>query len=344
MQERAGGVKMGNDRSPSEWGTPAGTTIVSPALAVSSSPSRVNMAWPEVMMKRSSWRGWMCSVIAPPGTLRHLNRTSCPSLSSATAVNSIHSPVAGLKKGRKPVIVRSPGRVVVGLAEQVLGDRGLLALRRDDGPRRQVGQDARAAGDDGHDRHDHPDQGHVPAEVVGGSGADPGHHPVLPAAYQHLGAVCAVHAGHPFNWSGGRPRMPGLMSLGTDRLGCGYLDRACSGAVVFVDAMPGVEAAQWPAMPTLCRDTAGRPMRHKRRAVPANKKVLPYAAWPGCALGAAEVQSSRNLDLVYTRINEHDFLFARYARSAGETREPPGAGLPSVPSRDGTAVRVSTSA
>ena len=60
----------------------------------------------------------------------------------------------------------------------------------------------------------------------------------------------------------------------------------------------------------------------------------------GCALGAAEVQSSRNLDLVYTRINERDFLFARYARSAGETREPPGAGLPSVPSRGGTAVRV----
>jgi len=55
-------------------------------------------------MKRSSWRGWTCSVITPPGTLRQLNRTSCPSLSSATAVNSIHSPVAGLKKGRKPVI------------------------------------------------------------------------------------------------------------------------------------------------------------------------------------------------------------------------------------------------
>ena len=36
------------------WRTPAGTTTVSPALAVSSSPSRVNRASPEVMMKRSS--------------------------------------------------------------------------------------------------------------------------------------------------------------------------------------------------------------------------------------------------------------------------------------------------
>ncbi len=61
-------------------------------------------------MKRSSWRGWTCSVITPPGTLRQLNRTSCPSLSSATAVNSIHSPVAGLKKGRKPVIAASARR------------------------------------------------------------------------------------------------------------------------------------------------------------------------------------------------------------------------------------------
>ena len=40
----------------------------------------------------------------------------------------------------------------------------------------------------------------------------------------------------------------------------------------------------------------------------------------GCALGTAEVQSSRNLDVVYTQINERYFLFARYARSAAETR------------------------
>ena len=42
----------------------------------------------------------------------------------------------------------------------------------------------------------------------------------------------------------------------------------------------------------------------------------------GRALGTAEVQSSRNLDLVYTRINERYFLSAPYARSAGETIEP----------------------
>jgi hypothetical protein len=47
--------------------------------------------------------GWMCSVITPPGTLRQVKRTSCPWLSSARAVQVIHSPVAGLKKGRKPV-------------------------------------------------------------------------------------------------------------------------------------------------------------------------------------------------------------------------------------------------
>src|SRR5579863_1352976 len=125
----------------------------------------------------------MCSVITPPGTLRQLNRSSCPSLSSATAVNSIHSPVAGLKKGRKPVIGLSAWRVMAGLAEEVLGDRGLLALGRDEGPRHRVGQDAGAGGEDRDDRHDDPDQGHLPAEVIGEPGADPGRHAVLPAAY-----------------------------------------------------------------------------------------------------------------------------------------------------------------
>ena len=50
------------------------------------SPLRVKWASPARMVKRSSWRGWMCSVITPPGTLRQLKRTSCPSLSSAMAV------------------------------------------------------------------------------------------------------------------------------------------------------------------------------------------------------------------------------------------------------------------
>jgi hypothetical protein len=38
------------------------------------------------MVKRSSWRGWMCSVMTPPGMLRQLKRTSCPWLSAAMAV------------------------------------------------------------------------------------------------------------------------------------------------------------------------------------------------------------------------------------------------------------------
>jgi hypothetical protein len=42
-------------------------------------------------------------VITPPGTQRQLKRTSCPRLSAAMAVYWIHSPVAGLKKGRKLV-------------------------------------------------------------------------------------------------------------------------------------------------------------------------------------------------------------------------------------------------
>ena len=42
-------------------------------------------------------------MITPPGTLRQLKRTSCPPLSAEVAVKVIHSPVAGLKKGRKPV-------------------------------------------------------------------------------------------------------------------------------------------------------------------------------------------------------------------------------------------------
>ena len=52
------------------------------------------------MVKRSSWWGWMCSVMTPPGTLRQLKRTSWPWLSSATAVYWMCSPVAGLKNGR----------------------------------------------------------------------------------------------------------------------------------------------------------------------------------------------------------------------------------------------------
>ncbi len=71
---------------PSECGTPAGTTIVCPGPATCFSPSRVKWASPARIVKRSSWWGWTCSVITPPGTLRQVKRTSCPSLSSAMAV------------------------------------------------------------------------------------------------------------------------------------------------------------------------------------------------------------------------------------------------------------------
>ena len=56
----------------------------------------------------------VCSVITPPGTLRQLKRTSWPWLSSAMAVYSIHSPVAGLKKGRKLVVGLSTWCMIIG--------------------------------------------------------------------------------------------------------------------------------------------------------------------------------------------------------------------------------------
>ena len=63
---------------------------VSPAVAVVCSPLTVKVALPETIVNRSSWFGWMCSVIRPPGTLRQVKRTSSPLLSSATVVYSIH--------------------------------------------------------------------------------------------------------------------------------------------------------------------------------------------------------------------------------------------------------------
>ena len=53
-------------------------------------------------------------MITPPGTLRQLNRTSWPWLSSAMAVYSIHSPVAGLKNGRKPAVGLPAWGMVIG--------------------------------------------------------------------------------------------------------------------------------------------------------------------------------------------------------------------------------------
>jgi hypothetical protein len=57
-----------------------------PALATRFWPLRVKWACPAAMVKRSSWRGWMCSATTPPGALAQWKRTCCPSLSSAMAV------------------------------------------------------------------------------------------------------------------------------------------------------------------------------------------------------------------------------------------------------------------
>jgi hypothetical protein len=72
----------------------------------------------------------------------------------------------------------------------------------------------------------------------------------------------------------------------------------------------------------LCRDTAGWLMRHRRKAGPTDGKALPYCPSVSCARGATEFWSSRNIDLVYTWINERYFLLSSYARYTGETRSP----------------------
>ena len=43
------GLDLGGSGVPSEWRTPGGTTIVSPARAMSCWPLRVKRAWPEVI-------------------------------------------------------------------------------------------------------------------------------------------------------------------------------------------------------------------------------------------------------------------------------------------------------
>src|ERR1700733_1377704 len=193
---------------PSEWRTPAGTMTVSPAWARCSLPSRVKRASPAVMMNRSSWPGCTCSLITPPGILRQVNRTSCPSLWPAVAVYWIHSPVAGLKKGRKPVNAPSARSAPPPPADHLLRDRPVLALARDDGPCRQVGQHARPSAENRQDSHEHADQGHVEAEVVGDSRADPRDHPALAGAYQNLGSVHVSLLGRRLRRGASRRRGP----------------------------------------------------------------------------------------------------------------------------------------
>jgi hypothetical protein len=81
-------------------------------------PLTVKCASPAAIMKRSSWWGWRCSVIAPPGMLRQLKRTRSSSPSWPVAVTRIRSPVAGLENSRdrsvslivSPQAIRLAGR------------------------------------------------------------------------------------------------------------------------------------------------------------------------------------------------------------------------------------------
>src|SRR5580698_3891585 len=104
--------------------------------------------------------------MTPPGTLRHLNRTSCSS-SSSPAMNSIHSPVAGLKKGRKRVTAASARRTLLVFGDEILRDRDLLTLLGDDEPRSEVGQSTSAPGQQCDDRYQQAKQGDVGTEVLG---------------------------------------------------------------------------------------------------------------------------------------------------------------------------------
>src|SRR5215469_8682421 len=89
---------------PSECGTPAGTITVWPASAIMGSPFIVKCATPEVMMKRSSWCGWTCSLITPPGLLRQSKRANWPLVVSAVSVDGMCLTENGLVKARKDVI------------------------------------------------------------------------------------------------------------------------------------------------------------------------------------------------------------------------------------------------
>jgi hypothetical protein len=73
-------------------------------------------------------------------------------------------------------------------------------------------------------------------------------------------------------------------------------------------AVTGRQQASGRYSQALCRDTAGWLVRHRRKAGPADGKALPYCPSVSCARGATEVRSSRNIDLVYTWINERYFL------------------------------------
>jgi predicted MFS family arabinose efflux permease len=66
------------------------------------------------------------------------------------------------------------------LLDQVLRDRRVLALFRDDDPPGQVGQRAHAECDHRHSHEDEPDQSGVDAGVLGDPGTDTGHQPTVP--------------------------------------------------------------------------------------------------------------------------------------------------------------------
>lgn len=55
--------------------------------------------------------------------------------------------------------------------------------------------------------------------------------------------------------------------------------------------------------------TAGRLVRRRRKRAPLARRCCHISPRVSCALRATEVRSSRNINLVYTWINERDFLF-----------------------------------
>jgi hypothetical protein len=89
---------------------------------------------------------------------------------------------------------------------------------------------------------------------------------------------------------------PGLDEVTADDVGT---EMACVLPGAFLEAMPGRLEMLLPR-----HELVRRGRRDAR-----GKKVLPYFASVNCALGAAGVWSSWNIDLVYRWTNGHDFLF-----------------------------------
>src|SRR5215467_16178611 len=83
---------------------------------------------------------------------------------------------------------------LLGLVDEILDDRGLLAFLGDNDPGDDVRENSGSDGNQCHESDDDPKQVDVHPGVVSQPGADPGDDPVVARAHQHL--AVAVHVTH----------------------------------------------------------------------------------------------------------------------------------------------------